>query len=214
MLTAATLIRRRSAVRMVTSERQLGALWASVVEVMLCNKYTGGSNVHLVPAATRPPLARAAGALPSPPFGNHVIFALTAFDPPGVERTLEENTAANGDLHRGILELAPPPRHVWPTWGYNLDEGWREDGFSLAYPLSQTDEGRTAVVALACRFGQGAIFEYAPGPEEDALTRTTVPAMSSDDVKEVVTVWRVPAELPDDAPPMLRRPWAGPAEAL
>ena len=43
---------------------------------------------------------------------------------------------------------------------------------------------------------------------------TTPPAMSSDDVKEVVTVWRVPAELHDDAPPMLRRPWAGPAEAL
>ena len=104
---------------------------------------------------------------------------------------------------------------MWPTWGYNLAEGLREDGFSLSYPIADRAQARAAVVALASRFEQGAIFEYAPGPTDDSLVRTTVPARSSSAVEEVVTVWRVPATLPDDEPTVdLHRPWAGPDEAL
>ena len=127
--------------------------------------------------------------------------------PPAHVTVLALGQAATGDANASA-------QHVWPTWGYNLAEGWREDGFSLAYPLAAKETARAAVVGLAKRFEQGAIFEYAPGPTSDSLVRTTVPALSSSAVEEVVTVWRVPATLPHDTAVDLRRPWAGPKEAL
>ena len=47
-----------------------------------------------------------------------------------------------------------------------------------------------------------------------ALRRTTVPALSSEAVREVVTVWRVPRLPILDEHPLLQRPWAGPDAAL
>ena len=61
----------------------------------------------------------------------------------------------------------------------------------------------------------GAFFEYRPIAETaDALRRTTVPALSSEAVREVVTVWRVPRLPILDEHPLLQRPWAGPDAAL
>lgn len=152
--------------------------------------------------------------LPLPPLlRSHVVYALTAFDPPGESRTLAANAAANGELWAGIRKLDPQPAAAWPTWGYNLDEGWRD---SLAYPRDggRADDARKAVVKLARKFGQGAIFEYAPSESlTDGLVRTTVPALSSEAVREVVNVWRVPEVPVEAAPALLERPWAGPAEA-
>ena len=144
---------------------------------MLCSAALG-TDILLVPAATpATPLlsSRSATALPPPlppQMHSHVIFALTAFDPPGEERTLTQNREANGELYARILDtLSPSPASVWPTWyvqfephrrhtpqtvndlyfaasmrvaetytlrrcrGFNRAEGWREDGFSLAYPM-------------------------------------------------------------------------------
>ena len=104
----ALVVRRRLTARMQhahsSSDAALGKLWASVVEVMLCSKQCG-VDVHLTPNESRP-----AGALNKPlpaAFSGAVIFALTAFDPPGHERTLEANTAANGELFAAIKELSP-----------------------------------------------------------------------------------------------------------
>lgn len=203
---------RRLIASAAASEVRLGKVWASVVEVMLCG-HVASRNVHLTPS--KPDAS--AGSLPRL-FGTHTIFALTAFDPPNEERTLKANTAANAELWKAINRMAPKPAHVWPTWGYNLDEGWREDGFALAYPRaagggSGGDAPRAAVVELASTFKQGAIFEFSPGPSEDSLVRTTVPALSSSVVKEVVTVYQVPPDLPPE-PAMLQRPWAGPKAAM
>ena len=70
--------------------------------------------------------------------------------------------------------------------------GWREDGFCLMYDLEDRLPARLAVVDLARRFGQGAIFDYAPAKQSGdvALVRTTVPAKSGPEVRQVVTVWR------------------------
>ena len=132
-------------------ERALGATWASVVEVMLSER-VAGEDVCLVPSAARPKHRRADGAGGTTlPFllRTHVSFALTAFDPPGETRTLEQNAAANAELWAAIRELKPEPAAVWPTWGYNLKEGWREDGFCLAYPVEvdsvREKEGRFGV---------------------------------------------------------------------
>jgi hypothetical protein len=145
-----------------SSESRLGSIWTNAVEVMLCSR-AAGSDVYLVPSPSCP--SPAGEALP-PLLRQHVVYALTAFDPPGESRTLQENAAANGRLWQRILALHPAPSRVWPAWGYNLAEGWREDGFCLAYPIEEVARtpsySREAVLTLAKEFGQGAIFEYRP----------------------------------------------------
>ena len=105
----------------------MGKLWADAVEVMLCSAAVG-TDILLVPAATpATPLlsSRSATALPPPlppQMHSHVIFALTAFDPPGEERTLTQNREANGELYARILEtLSPSPASVWPTWYVQIE---------------------------------------------------------------------------------------------
>ena len=44
---------------------------------------------------------------------------------------------------------------------------WREDGFCIMFDLQDRLPARLAVVDLARRFGQGAIFDYAPSSESD-----------------------------------------------
>ena len=65
------------------------------------------------------------------------------------------------------------------------------------YDLKDRLPGRLAVVDLAKRFGQGAIFDYASSETlgDEALVRTTVPAKSGPEVRQVVTVWRT-TEIP------------------
>ena len=151
-------------------DAELGSLWAGVVEVMLSREVVG-EDLFLVPSATRPP---GTAQQPLPPWlQRHAVFALTAFDPPGEERTLQANTEANGRLWEAIQQLPRAPAAVWPTWGYNFAEDWREDGFCLAYPLGQRGEAQEKIVALAKEFGQGAIFEVnAPAQARSPPTRT------------------------------------------
>lgn len=60
------------------------------------------------------------------------------------------------------------------------------------YALKDRLPARLAVVDLARRFGQGAIFDYAfaEASGDVAMVRTTVPAKSGPEVRQVVTVWR------------------------
>eukprot|EP01050_Picozoa_sp_SAG11_P015130 SAG11_NODE_1931_length_4044_cov_1.223517_2_plen_231_part_00 len=64
------------------------------------------------------------------------------------------------------------PDAAWCSWGFNQAERWREDGFALAYRIGRGAEAlrtaRKAVVGVAVRFEQGAIFEYAPAEDTDA----------------------------------------------
>ena len=163
------LATRRRAATFTSSpphDAELGSLWAGVVEVMLSREVVG-EDLFLVPSATRPP---GTAQQPLPPWlQRHAVFALTAFDPPGEERTLQANTEANGRLWEAIQHLPRAPAAVWPTWGYNFAEDWREDGFCLAYPLGQRGEAQQAVVALAKQFGQGAIFEVSSRPRPSTL---------------------------------------------
>jgi hypothetical protein len=180
-------------------------------------------------------------------FSNRVrIFALTAFDPPGEARSLEDNTCENHKLAEAILTMAPRPARVWPSFGFHLREGWREDGFCLAFERAPgdddgdaerwSDEARSAqtaaVVALAVRFRQGAIFGYEPSEDPAccsasgrllALRRTTIPCCYRGATPEADTlVQRVlrPGQAPHSEPltgaqrALLERPWAGPGELL
>ena len=197
-------------------ERRAADRLSSAVTVML-SESAAGSNVVL--AAEKP--EESGGKLPET-LCSHLLLVTTAFDPLGEKkRTLEANAAANARMWASIQAMEPAPAKVWPTWGYNLSEGWREDGFCLAFPADagggELDAARAAVAAIAREFGQGAVFEYVKGETEGSMHRTTVPVLSSAAVRREVSVWRVPdavafgGEEPD---PMLARPWAGPEEVL
>ena len=114
-----------SAAQQQVDDTKLGSLWAGVVDVMLSNEALG-EDMFLVPADSRPvePGGRSVAPLPVA-LRDSVVFAMTAFDPvdPKETRTLEDNTAANERLWQEIKKLSPKPVKVWPTWGYNFEEG-------------------------------------------------------------------------------------------
>ena len=178
--------------------QELMGLWTGAHEVMLIR---GGVELDRVsPVFFAPASSAAADArlpLPCAAFDGRRIFALTAFDPPGISRPLAENARRNGLLGARIREpatwraAAAPPCAVWPSYGFSLAEGWREDGFCLVFDgfVGGGDDARLAaardaVLRLADAFEQGAIFEYEPhrpaaggggGGGGDALLRTTIP---------------------------------------
>ena len=56
--------------------------------------------------------------------------------------------------------MTPAPKAWWRAFGFAHD--WREDGFVLAYDPEHGDAGEKAVVDLAVKYGQGAIYAYEP----------------------------------------------------
>ena len=224
------LLRRLA--RAPTATQKLAAVWNGATEIMLDvpralpPRAAAGADarVVLVPERALAAAARAWGAraraattpLPAALSSAAVVFALTAFDPPGETRTLAENTRANGALAAELARLAPRPAAAWRSFGVNVDEAWREDGFCVAFADggASVARARAAVVALAARHGQGAIFEYTTG-EDGATMRATVPVLAGRNAA-AGPERMVRLELPE-APPtpalaaLIARAWAGPA---
>ena len=57
-------------------------------------------------------------------------------------------------------------------FGFNAKEGWREAGFSVAYDRSAAEAGRNAVLGLARKHQQAAIYEF--NTHEQQLSRAVV----------------------------------------
>jgi len=184
----------------------LGALWTGATEIML--QVPDAGEVVLVPRASILDAGETAIAMPAT-LRNYVVFALTAFDPPGEERSLAQNIAANTRLAERLQHLEPSPAAWWRAFGVDIAANWREDGFCLAFPASiDVDAARDAIIAIAKDFNQGAIFEYAPA-SVDAVLRRTLPAAAGDEVSGAEILVRV-----QQSPKLLgelARPWAGPA---
>ena len=107
---------------------------------------------------------------------EHAVLALTAFDPPGTTRERNANAAANARLWEDILQLPTAPAWAWRSFGFDAGEGWREDGFCLAFDAARMPAARHAVLELARRHDQGAIFEYSYDAGECRLMRRTLGA--------------------------------------
>ena len=107
------------------------------------------------------------------------LFALTGFNPMGTKTAMAKNRLANEALREDLASLVRPrPRAVWASFGFARD--WREDGFVVAFHETDAAEARAAIVELAVKYDQGAVYEYAPTPEDATrLTRKTVPAAMS-----------------------------------
>ena len=95
----------------------LMALWTSAMEVMIVTDIasSGPTPIHFAPVDPTAPLTAVGGSELPPGFTKNVrIFALTAFDPPGEQRSLEDNTRRNCDLAADIRKLMPRPTMVLP----------------------------------------------------------------------------------------------------
>ena len=52
----------------------------------------------------------------------------------------------------------------------------------MGFDLEDADDGRRAMVGLAVKYAQGAIYEYSSGDDDFTMRRRTVPAAMSDAV--------------------------------
>jgi len=198
-----------------TEMERLAKIWNGVTEFMLeVPEVEDGGKVVLVPEGE-------AGnelehdAMPRA-LRDHVVFALTAFDPPGVSRSLEDNTEENKRLWDDLRKMSRLSGHldtVWKAFGVHFQEAWREDGFCLAVRADNeaaVNEVRSAIIDVARQYQQGAIFEYRPA-EERHIVRLTVPVMSDANGEEKLVRAR------GTGPPLkgsLNRAWAGPSPLI
>lgn len=191
-------------------------VWNSAAEVVK-HAYDDGRDAWIVPVGQADQLS---GLAPPPMFAKHTVFALTAFDPPGVTRTLEENTQANeqmwGQLQQEFSRSAVTPVAAHRSFGFDLAEGWREDGFCVVVDNTDSTRAREIVLRVAAQFRQGAIFQYYPTSHSATptlLKRATVPVQLQGDEVSYTTLQFVPPITNKDNT-LLTRAWAGPQKLL
>jgi hypothetical protein len=180
-------------------EKDLQTLWADAYDAWLdVPGEPRPSVVYARPAVPDPrvdasddPAREAAGTAFPAIVTTSRSFALTGFNPMGTKTAMAKNKMANEALREDLASLErPKPRAVWASFGFAHD--WREDGFVVAFhEADDVAEARAAIVELAVKYDQGAVYEYAPAPNDPTrLTRKTVPAAMSAGVEADVALER------------------------
>ena len=145
--------------RMLASDEALGAMWAAAVDGMIdvpgCESLSSDEGVlYMMPSADAP--AREWPRI----FAKSAIFSLTASNPMGMEAPAAANVRMNELLEEDLKRLRPEPRAWWHSYGFNVNEGWRENGFSVAYGYEERVYGRQAILKLARKYRQKAVYMY------------------------------------------------------
>ena len=179
-----------------------GASGLSSSEGVLYLAPAGGGSSRETTAMTASSSSSSSAVVAPPPewpaifADNCGMFSLTAHNPMGMTAPPDANHRADEALERDILELVrqnasvvvgsdvsysgaaarvPPPRAWWRSFGFHEGEGWREDGYTLAFDPEDRDVGRDAVLDLARKYMQAAVYEYAwCGSGGGTLTREVV----------------------------------------
>ena len=175
LLTAAGTYSAVASCASSSSDSVLGSLWATAIDGML--DVPGAKNVSSVDGvlylAPLPDDKKPAPKVEWPRvFAKGVVFSLTAWNPMGEEAPPEYNEAANKRLEEDIKELRIEPRAWWHSFGFNEREGWREEGFSIAFAREERVFAREAMLKLAKRHRQAALYAYAF--EEGTVVREVV----------------------------------------
>lgn len=141
------------------SDASLGAMWAAAIDGMLevpgCAELSTPDGVlYMAPSRDAPKVEWPRI------FQKSTVFALTGCNPMGVDAPAAANREANERLEQDIQELRPEPRAWWNSYGFNAEEGWREDGFCVAYANEERVYARMAVLKLARKYQQKAIYAY------------------------------------------------------
>lgn len=138
----------------------LGSLWAQAIDGMIdvpgCEGISSPDGVlYMAPVKEDPP------PMDWPMvFSTGVVFSVTGHNPMGVDAPAAANREANLRLEADVRKLRPIPRVWWRSFGFNIQEGWREDGFSLAYGTGEQALAKAAVLRLAQNYKQAAIYAY------------------------------------------------------
>eukprot|EP00930_Biecheleria_cincta_P061151 TRINITY_DN46716_c0_g1_i1.p1 TRINITY_DN46716_c0_g1~~TRINITY_DN46716_c0_g1_i1.p1 ORF type:complete len:236 (-),score=47.10 TRINITY_DN46716_c0_g1_i1:125-832(-) len=149
------------------SDEALGSLWGEAIDGMIdvpgAQELQSAERVlYLAPESTAGPHSPAVWP---EIFVKGVIFSLTASNPMGKDAPAAVNRKANGELEEDIKSMfegqfAVTPTTWWRSFGFNVQEGWREDGFSIAFSNKEQIAGRTMVLHLAQKYDQAAIYQF------------------------------------------------------
>lgn len=121
--------------------------------------------------------------LPKPMATGRSFFTITAHNPGGKRRSVEENRRENDGLWEGALEDMYGQftlMMMWHNRAFNLRQNKIEDGYVLAFPMDRQDEAREYLVYHATTLGQSVIYEFYM--LEDKMYRKTIPC--ADETKE------------------------------
>ena len=86
--------------------------------------------------------------------GKSVVYSLTGWNPMGKDAPHEQNLAANQRLQQDLAEwkgMNTRPRAWWHSFGFNEKEGWREDGFSVAFAPEERRFAKQCMQKLPAR---------------------------------------------------------------
>ena len=158
-LVAATQVHDATRMDASPSEAALTAMWAAAIDGMVdapgCAELSSSDGVlYLAPSADAPTIKWPRI------FAKSTVFALTGSNPMGKEASAAANEYANERLQQDIERLRPEPRAWWHSFGFHSGEGWRENGFCVAYANEERVFGRMAVLKLARKYRQKAVYAY------------------------------------------------------
>eukprot|EP00816_Leptocylindrus_hargravesii_P002855 CAMPEP_0196816350 /NCGR_PEP_ID=MMETSP1362-20130617/54863_1 /TAXON_ID=163516 /ORGANISM="Leptocylindrus danicus, Strain CCMP1856" /LENGTH=233 /DNA_ID=CAMNT_0042193643 /DNA_START=209 /DNA_END=910 /DNA_ORIENTATION=+ len=159
------------------NDQELNDMWGSAIEGMIdvpgCEEHV----LYLAPVATEDTPATCSTEQitttpsnyqnynwPEPFQKNRKVFCLTGHNPMGKDRSAAENSAANRLLAERLGSKAfisdPAPFAQWRSFGFHVQQGWREDGFAVSYNEEDVGAGRSQILSLAREFQQAAIYEF------------------------------------------------------
>lgn len=182
-----------SAVASSESDKALDNLWTGAVDGMIdapgCAELSTDGVLYMAPRPAAAPAAASGSSSSWSLFGaskplaqpekvdwpkiftRSVIFSLTAHNPMGREAPAAYNTAANQHLEREIAKLRNPvPRAWWHSFGFNVAEGWREDGFSVAFASEERAFARVEMLNVRRRAPTPHPSNAPSDPPEDSLS--------------------------------------------
>ena len=138
---------------------------------------TPGTTMFMVPTSAGDPAAPADPTRPEMPEAvrGAVLFSLTSWNPLGQTAPMEANLQSYPNLLADLRGLRP--RALWRSFGFDA-AGNRENGCTVAFPAAEAAAARPRVRAVAERYGQGAVYEFAEVPgDATRLLRRTVPVL-------------------------------------
>lgn len=155
------------------SSAALSSLWAAAIDGMI--SVPGGEAISSSDGVLY--MTPASGPSSAPVtwprvLSKSVCFSLTGWNPMGTGMSEAANREANRKLEQDIASMLPEPRAWWRSFGFNLKEGWREDGFTLAFAPEERMFAEIKVLRLARQYRQAAVYRYSV--HDGVMTRDVV----------------------------------------
>jgi len=196
------------------SDASLGSLWGTALDGMMdvpgAEALSSAEGVLYLTPASGSEAPTPAAKWPRL-FSKGVVYSLTAQNPMGVTAPAAWNKVANEALEDDLHAIKVPyaPRCFWRSFGFNAQEGWREEGFSVAFAREERAFARVHMLRLAQKYSQAAIYAY--GVEDGVVVREVVWA---DQSKQATHGSKEPMAIVAAAPktPLAARGWEAPPD--